>query len=175
MTGLFEGVGIALDSLRANKGRAALTILGVAIGVMVVMVIAAMISGINKSVSNIFESIAPRTFLVWRFFQAGVNVSDGSDESSPWRRNPPISEIEADRIAQLPSVRYVTRRDESAATVEFADLRLESVNVAGLCAQRVEVNGGDVYPGRTLDRKSTRLNSSHLVISYAVFCLKKKK
>src|SRR5256885_10121779 len=29
--------------------------------------------------------------------------------------------------------------------------------------------------GRRLDRKSTRLNSSHLVISYAVFCLKKKK
>src|SRR5256885_4785458 len=28
---------------------------------------------------------------------------------------------------------------------------------------------------RELDRKSTRLNSSHLVISYAVFCLKKKK
>src|SRR2546426_8961736 len=29
--------------------------------------------------------------------------------------------------------------------------------------------------GRDGDRKSTRLNSSHLVISYAVFCLKKKK
>src|SRR5256885_13055766 len=29
--------------------------------------------------------------------------------------------------------------------------------------------------GRHADRKSTRLNSSHLVISYAVFCLKKKK
>src|SRR5438034_7674588 len=28
---------------------------------------------------------------------------------------------------------------------------------------------------RALDRKSTRLNSSHTVISYAVFCLKKKK
>src|SRR5688500_19955819 len=28
---------------------------------------------------------------------------------------------------------------------------------------------------RAADRKSTRLNSSHLVISYAVFCLKKKK
>src|SRR5256885_7210579 len=35
-----------------------------------------------------------------------------------------------------------------------------------------------LYLGQTnvaLDRKSTRLNSSHLVISYAVFCLKKKK
>src|SRR2546426_9093481 len=30
-------------------------------------------------------------------------------------------------------------------------------------------------PGVRGDRKSTRLNSSHLVISYAVFCLKKKK
>src|SRR5258705_5465118 len=29
--------------------------------------------------------------------------------------------------------------------------------------------------GKILDRKSTRLNSSHLGISYAVFCLKKKK
>src|SRR5256885_12323763 len=32
-----------------------------------------------------------------------------------------------------------------------------------------------VFSGDRPDRKSTRLNSSHLVISYAVFCLKKKK
>src|SRR2546426_3909121 len=31
------------------------------------------------------------------------------------------------------------------------------------------------FPAVKRDRKSTRLNSSHLVISYAVFCLKKKK
>src|SRR5256885_2965088 len=31
-----------------------------------------------------------------------------------------------------------------------------------------------IHDLETLDRKSTRLNSSHLVISYAVFCLKKK-
>src|SRR2546426_3070608 len=40
-------------------------------------------------------------------------------------------------------------------------------------------DGGDVRTRgagrRDRDRKSTRLNSSHLVISYAVFCLKKKK
>src|SRR2546426_8684536 len=35
------------------------------------------------------------------------------------------------------------------------------------------VHGACCQPPR--DRKSTRLNSSHLVISYAVFCLKKKK
>src|SRR5256885_2858862 len=36
-------------------------------------------------------------------------------------------------------------------------------------------NKHPLVPLSTLDRKSTRLNSSHLVISYAVFCLKKKK
>src|SRR5256885_13135316 len=46
---------------------------------------------------------------------------------------------------------------------------------------RANSNGlGSSPPGTTgrtsrTDRKSTRLNSSHLVISYAVFCLKKKK
>src|SRR2546426_5883376 len=35
--------------------------------------------------------------------------------------------------------------------------------------------GKVVAVARETDRKSTRLNSSHLVISYAVFCLKKKK
>src|SRR5688500_19917348 len=39
------------------------------------------------------------------------------------------------------------------------------------CAGRVH---GNRRPGGQPDRKSTRLNSSHLVISYAVFCLKKK-
>src|SRR5437899_7779606 len=35
--------------------------------------------------------------------------------------------------------------------------------------------GFGLLPGNQRDRKSTRLNSSHLGISYAVFCLKKKK
>src|SRR2546426_5038402 len=47
----------------------------------------------------------------------------------------------------------------------------------------VDDKGADVFIGLVdiavehleADRKSTRLNSSHLVISYAVFCLKKKK
>src|SRR5256885_2812665 len=42
-------------------------------------------------------------------------------------------------------------------------------------ARRARGEGAGEHRGRREDRKSTRLNSSHLVISYAVFCLKKKK
>src|SRR5260221_3498252 len=46
-------------------------------------------------------------------------------------------------------------------------------NVVGILIINPDNPTGMVYPLK--DRKSTRLNSSHTVISYAVFCLKKKK
>src|SRR3712207_7473508 len=54
---------------------------------------------------------------------------------------------------------------------QIDELDVRCVRRAGLCAlqhDRTERAGGE-------DRKSTRLNSSHANISYAVFCLKKKK
>src|SRR5258708_10458303 len=47
---------------------------------------------------------------------------------------------------------------------EFAHLSAEFVLLSGKLTERIPQ-----------DRKSTRLNSSHQIISYAVFCLKKKK
>src|SRR5205823_6807186 len=45
----FEGVGMAVDSIRSNKVRAALTIMGVAIGVFVVVAMSSVVRGINES------------------------------------------------------------------------------------------------------------------------------
>src|SRR5256885_4506480 len=47
-----------------------------------------------------------------------------------------------------------------------------SKTLTRVAGKNVRVESGDLVQA---DRKSTRLNSSHLVISYAVFCLKKKK
>src|SRR5256885_9155639 len=59
----------------------------------------------------------------------------------------------------------------------LSELLLELLPVGGFLVEAVDA---DLEPSQRLlegllDRKSTRLNSSHLVISYAVFCLKKKK
>ena len=47
-----EGIRLALDSVRANKVRAGLTILGIAVGVFVVVAISAAVHGINNSVAS---------------------------------------------------------------------------------------------------------------------------
>src|SRR5256885_10032230 len=59
-------------------------------------------------------------------------------------------------------------------------LALRLADVAGakrnLALQICEVHNVEIHEAESAkDRKSTRLNSSHLVISYAVFCLKKTK
>src|SRR3712207_7653915 len=62
--------------------------------------------------------------------------------------------------------------DVDGARVDV-DVHLESAPVSHAGDLQVQLHQLDLLPER--DRKSTRLNSSHANISYAVFCLKKKK
>src|SRR2546430_8976856 len=54
-------------------------------------------------------------------------------------------------------------------------LRVRARQCAVFSVPRRRVDGALPGPENTADRKSTRLNSSHSQISYAVFCLKKKQ
>jgi putative ABC transport system permease protein len=165
MTSIFEGVGIALTSLRASKVRAALTILGVAIGVMVVMVIGSMITGINRGVEDIFNQLGPRTFFVFRYFQAGIQVSDGSDEMSPWRRNPPLTVEEGERLRALPSVEFLVIDEGTSAQVEYGDRMLESVGIRGRGPDWPRVGGGDIAPGRSFTNLESAASSRVVVVN----------
>ncbi|MFL5547441.1 MAG: ABC transporter permease [Gemmatimonadales bacterium] len=145
---MLEGSVIALDSIQANKVRAALTILGVAIGVTVVIAMASAITGINQSITNILEAAGPKTFFVYRYFSGGLDVSDGSDELSPWRQMPWLTVEEAELIRNLPSVRDVNIGEYTSGPVSFEGVELKSVAIAGMTPSWNLVNGGDILAGR---------------------------
>jgi putative ABC transport system permease protein len=145
---MVEGAGIALDSLRSNKVRAALTVLGVAIGVMVVIAMGSAITGINRSITGILESAGPKTFVVVRYFSGGLEISDGSDELSPWRRMPEITVEEADLIRSLPAVRDVNLGEYTEGPVNGSGTDLSDVKIAGFSWTWPQVNGGDILAGR---------------------------
>src|SRR2546430_8913963 len=86
-------------------------------------------------------------------------------------RRPPRSTL-------FPYTTLFRSRVEMAQTVLVDGDRIVAVGASGAIAvpagaRIVDAAGRYLLPG--LDRKSTRLNSSHSQISYAVFCLKKKK
>ena len=59
---------------------------------------------------------------------------------------------------------------------EFEGNPYDELNFAGDVKYHLGMSSDVITSsGKSVDRKSTRLNSSHVVISYAVFCLKKKK
>jgi putative ABC transport system permease protein len=64
---LKETVTIALDTLRANKLRSGLTILGIVIGVMTVITISSVVNGLNQRVSGLVESLGSNVLFVFRF------------------------------------------------------------------------------------------------------------
>jgi len=145
---IVEGVGMAMESVRANKVRAALTILGVAIGVMVVIAMASAITGINRAVAAQIETLGPKTFFVFRFFQGGINIDDGSDEMNPWRKTPWLTVQEADILRQLPSVKDVGYREQSGGPVGYGDQKLSGVSITGYTTNWPKVSGGTIIAGR---------------------------
>ena len=64
---LKETVTMALDTLRANKLRSSLTILGIVIGVMTVITISSVVNGLNQSVTGLVESLGSNVLFVFRF------------------------------------------------------------------------------------------------------------
>ena len=163
--GMREGVTIALDSIRANKVRAGLTILGIAVGVFVVVVISAAIHGINDSVAKDFESAGPTTFFLSRF-PITFEACDGTDATCKWRRNPPLSLSDVSAIEQLPSVRTAGAQLQTSSSVSYRDKRISGASVVGYTGNWQQIDGGgDLYPGRNFTASEAQAGARVVIVN----------
>ena len=160
-----EGIGIAFDAIRQNKVRAALTILGVAVGVFVVVTLAAAVHGINASVAKDLESAGPTSFYVYRRPVSLATICDGTDETCPWRRNPPITLNEADRIAKLPEIAAVTTHIGAGAKFKYKDKEINQAGLDGYSAGWLAADGGDIIAGRDFTYAENLTGASVVVIN----------
>src|SRR5690625_7044594 len=84
---------------------------------------------------------------------------------------------EADVVTHLFNLFHPVSRKEDGFSCRFQlnDDLLEQLTINRIQATERFIKYVDIGIVNDRDRKSTRLNSSHVAISYAVFCLKKKK
>ena len=158
-----QGVTIAFDAILANKGRAALTIMGVGVGVFVVVALSSVIQGINESFRRDLEAAGPTSFYVYRRpLNAFQNCPDA--DACPERRNPGITMAEVAGLARLPSMFAVVSHVGSGAQFKYKDRSLNT-GVEFYSANWTEVDGGDIYPGRAFTQAENEAAARVMIVN----------
>jgi putative ABC transport system permease protein len=129
--------------------RAGLTIMGVAVGVFVVVAMSATVHGINSSVARDLESAGPTSFYVYKRPISLGNVCDGTDETCPWRRNPPLTVREQEALARLSTIQAIAAHSPWQEAVKYKDREIRTLGIDAYTPNWTEVDGGDIYPGRS--------------------------
>ena len=151
ITTLREGLRVAFDSLSANKVRSGLTILGVAIGVLVVMAMAAVVQGINDSFSDALSAGGMSTFYVFHAPVAGGGISTGlEEEENEFFKNPPLDPAWAKELDDLPGIKRVSALADLGNMGFHAGSNGEDVRISlyAVGANYLEIDDGDVEDGR---------------------------
>lgn len=141
-----SNVKLAIDNLRGNKLRSALTILGVVIGVSTVMTMASIVQGIQGQIVRTIEIAGPTTFYVVKVFS---NTPVNPDRPPKWIRvRPNLKEEEAQRIAQLPEISYAAIWGQAVGRLEYNGIRTGNLAIVGADDRYMDIQGGELEQGR---------------------------
>ncbi|HEY0264170.1 MAG TPA: ABC transporter permease [Granulicella sp.] len=149
---LKETIQMALDTLRANKMRSALTILGIVIGVMTVITISSVINGLNSNVEGLVESLGSNVLFVFRF------PVFGQRPTTEMLTRKQLTYDDAMAIAELPHVvavspilQYVDNTAPGrlgSSSVRANGRAIQSTQIEGDTPSVKDVNGLDLAQGR---------------------------
>lgn len=165
LSALTEGFAIAWDAMKANRVRSILTVLGVAVGVSVVVMIGALMTGLRTEVMSAFEAAGPNNFVVSRFDFTAITVDDGNNRP-PWWGKPIIEPEEAAFLADLSSVEEAFYDlGQFSTDIEFEGELMENVFSSGSSAGWSAYQTGDFVIGRDFTPAEVQQNRAVVVLS----------
>jgi putative ABC transport system permease protein len=159
---LWDNVRLALEALRVARLRAALTILGVVIGVATVMTMASIVQGIRNQIIGTIEVAGPTTFYVLKKFSQTPLNPDALPRDV--RIRPDLSEAEAARIRRLPEVAYAALWAQVLARLEVDGLRTQPMAVFGADDGFPRIQGGALVAGRWFTRSELLAGDAVVVL-----------
>lgn len=156
----FEGIRIALSSLRANKLRSVLTLLGVIFGVMTVVAVASVIQGFFRYVDRtVTADLGSNTVVVDKY---GI-ITSFEDYINASRRNKDLTIGDAAYLRErLTLAQEVGVQGFSSAEVRSASEKMTNVNIKGNTANLVNIDSTQPELGRyisELDETNRRMTA----------------
>jgi putative ABC transport system permease protein len=142
---ILEGIFIALASLVANKLRSILTLIGVIIGVMTVIAVVSIISGMNRYVEAEISSMGSTTFMIRKY---GIITSDEQWHEQTKRKNLTMADMEAIKEG-CPDCWKVGVQSVTFRKVKYKNKDISNLAVVGATANITEISDREVYEGRT--------------------------
>jgi putative ABC transport system permease protein len=141
----WESLRIALGSLRANKLRTSLTLVGVVVGVAAVIAVVTIIKGLDQTVASTFSSQGSTVFTVSKRPQ----VITSREDFIRFNRRKDVTEDDTDALARLCTLCWRTGIAANAqATVKAGDKSSDNVRVRGLTISMFAIEDTDVVAGR---------------------------
>jgi len=159
---------MALETLRANKLRSSLTILGVVIGITSIVGMTSLLRGFDESLRDSIRALGPNTIFVAKV--SGVSLAAGGDFATLFRR-PNLTVADAKAIEKLaPSVDIVDAwlgdGGSSAERIYYRGERTTQVGVIGATEQFAEVNFVPVALGRFFTAPEVEHRRRVVVLGY---------
>lgn len=139
-----ESILIALNSLKANKLRSILTLIGVIIGVMTVIAVVSIIAGMNRYVSDKISTMGSTTFIIDRI---GIVMSEEEWWDAMKRKRLTLDDMEAIR-ENCPACEVVGARMFTRRKVKHKNQSLSDVLVMGGTANLPQISNINVETGR---------------------------
>lgn len=140
---------MALDTLRANKMRSGLTILGIVIGVMTVIIISSVITGLNTSVSNMVAQFGTNVLWVFRFpFLVQPTSAMLARKQLTYDDMTAIGEL-PHVVASSATLRYSNFEfNEGSVTAKFGRQKADNVSLEGDTVSNMSVYDKNLSEGR---------------------------
>jgi len=149
-----EVIRMAMETLRTNKMRSALTVLGVVIGVMSIVGMTALVRGLDSSLRESIQELGPRTIFIARF--SGLSFGSGESFLKLMRR-PNLTVEDAKALEKLPSVEVVdisfgTGGPPTLERVSYRGQRTKQLSVIGTSEHYPDVAAVKLDLGRYFSR-----------------------
>lgn len=145
--GFVEYAGVALDSLRANKLRSFLTLLGIIIGITSIIAVISVMEGLDRYWKEKISNFGPNTFVVSQF----PIITDPDKFFEALKRNPEIHSDDAEAIERsCTTCEEVGVESQRLARVRYTSRSLEQVDMSGITPNILHIEPYEVETGRIL-------------------------